>query len=431
MNFARKSTSWMMGLEAETESLEASTYKSYFDLVASGHGSEEAVASAAAYAIGVYQQKMAEIEAQRKAEIAISDERQAEAKANGASKEELDAADVARAERQAEFDREEAVLRTEYQANVAALMDGLALRDKETSQYITEGGRVLEGMSSLAYAAASGSYYDKEDWLRQNLTPEMMARYSDYGTQYGLNGWWNDWSQVQAYIADPESLPMGQWEAAFSAIQAGYRADYEQWLDSKTPDGMVDINALIAQAFDGSVENVDAGMASGTLADYMRLMLFADNGVDALGSDAMEAIGSGITESSQGLQETTQDAVAPVQKTLDDLSEQEKTGKAVGVSLAAGILSSKRMTQQAAAEIRDAVNSTLAGIGFSGTLTLPGTGLIQRSGLLPTTYVGGNTDFSTNVVIRNANFQSQTTPRVFAEQVSALNRAKLAGYGVT
>jgi len=401
----------MMGLEAETESLEASTYKSYFDLVASGHGSEEAVASAAAYAIGVYQQKMAEIEAQRKAEIAISDERQAEAKANGASKEELDAADVARAERQAEFDQEEAVLRAEYQSNVATLLDGLALRDKETSQYITEGGRVLKGMSSLAYAAASGSDYDKEDWLRKNLTPEMMARYSDYGTQYGLNGWWNDWNQVQAYIANPELLPMGQWAAAFSAIQAGYRADYEQWMDSEAPGGLADMNALIAQAFDGSVENIDAGMASGTLADYIRLMLFADNGVDALGSDAMEAIGSGITESSQGLQETTQDAVAPVQETLDDLSNQEKTGKAVGVSLAAGILSSKRMTQQAAAEIRDAVNSTLAGIGFSGTLTLPGAGLIQRSGLLPsTTYVGGNTDFSTNVVIRSANFQSQTTP---------------------
>lgn len=422
----------MMGLEAETESLEASTYKSYFDLVASGHGSEEAVASAAAYAIGVYQQKMAEIEAQRKAEIAISDERQAEAKANGASKEELDAADAARTERQAEFDQEEAVLRAEYQANVAALLDGLALRDKETGQYIEEGGRVLKGMSSLAYAEASGSDYDKQDWVRQHATPELMARYSDYGTLYGLNGWWNDWNQVQAYIDNPELLPMGQWKAAFNAIQAGYRADYDKWLDSETPSGMVDINALIAQAFDGSVENVDAGMASGTLADYMRLMLFADNGVDALGSDAMEAIGSGITESSQGLQETTQDAVAPVQETLDDLSNQEKTGKAVGVSLAAGILSSKRMTQQAAAEIRDAVNSTLAGIGFSGTLTLPGAGLIQRSGLLPsTTYVGGNTDFSTNVVIRSANFQSQTTPRVFAEQVSALNRAKLAGYGVT
>lgn len=422
----------MMGLEAETESLEASTYKSYFDLVASGHGSEEAVASAAAYAIGVYQQKMAEIEAQRKAEIAISDERQAEAKANGASKEELDAADAARTERQAEFDQEEAVLRAEYQANVAALLDGLALRDKETGQYIEEGGRVLKGMSSLAYAEASGSDYDKQDWVRQHATPELMARYSDYGTLYGLNGWWNDWNQVQAYIANPELLPMGQWKAAFNAIQAGYRADYDKWLDSETPSGMVDINALIAQAFDGSVENVDAGMASGTLADYMRLMLFADNGVDALGSDAMEAIGSGITESSQGLQETTQDAVAPVQETLDDLSKQEKTGKAVGVSLAAGILSSKQMTQQAAAEIRDAVNSTLAGIGFSGTLTLPGAGLIQRSGLLPsTTYVSGNTDFSTNVVIRSANFQSQTTPRVFAEQVSALNRAKLAGYGVT
>lgn len=421
----------MMGLEAETESLEASTYKSYFDLVASGHGSEEAVASAAAYAIGVYQQKMAEIEAQRKAEIAISDERQAEAKANGASKEELDAADVARAERQAEFDQEEAVLRAEYQSNVATLLDGLALRDKETSQYITEGGRVLKGMSSLAYAAASGSDYDKEDWLRQNLTPEMMARYSDYGTQYGLNGWWNDWNQVQAYIANPELLPMGQWAAAFSAIQAGYRADYDQWMDSEAPGGLADMIALIAQAFGGSVENIDAGMASGTLADYIRLMLFAANGVDAFGSDAMEAIGSGITESSQGLQETTQDAVAPVQETLDDLSNQEKTGKAAGVSLAAGILASKRMTQQAAAEIRDAVNSTLAGIGFSGTLTLPGAGLIQRSGLLPsTTYVGGNTDFSTNVVIRSANFQSQTTPRVFAEQVSALNRAKLAGYGV-
>lgn len=323
----------MMGLEAETESLEASTYKSYFDLVASGHGSEEAVASAAAYAIGVYQQKMAEIEAQRKAEIAISDERQAEAKANGASKEELDAADVARTERQAEFDQEEAALRAEYQANVAALLDGLALRDKETGQYIEEGGRVLKGMSSLAYAEASGSDYDKENWLRQNLTPELMTRYSDYGTQYGLNGWWNDWNQVQAYIANPELLPMGQWAAAFSAIQAGYRADYDQWMDSEAPGGLADMNALIAQAFDGSVENIDAGMASGALADYMRLMLFADNGVDALGSDAMEAIGSGITESSQGLQETTQDAVAPMQETLDDLSEQEKRGRGLACRL--------------------------------------------------------------------------------------------------
>ena len=250
--------------------------------MASGHGSEEAVASAAAYAIGVYQQKMAEIEAQRKAEIAISDERQAEAKANGASKEELDAADVARTERQAEFDQEEAALRAEYQANVAALLDGLALRDKETGQYIEEGGRVLKGMSSLAYAEASGSDYDKENWLRQNLTPELMTRYSDYGTQYGLNGWWNDWNQVQAYIANPELLPMGQWAAAFSAIQAGYRADYDQWMDSEAPGGLADMNALIAQAFDGSVENIDAGMASGALADYMRLMLFADNGVDAV-----------------------------------------------------------------------------------------------------------------------------------------------------
>lgn len=423
----------MMGLEAETESLEASTYKSYFDLVASGHGSEEAVASAAAYAIGVYQQKMAEIEAQRKAEIAISDERQAEAREAGASDEELTAYDAALAERQTELNTAENEVNAQFQADVAAILEGMAKQNPEAWQYIQTGGEQIRLLSSMQAAMQADSMNFAENWLRDNMTPELLTTYAFYGEKYGLN-WWNDPEQVRKYAADPSQMSGFDLGNTYRALNEGIREAHASWLEQDAQEGMDAINGVMASLLENgfSLDSIDASSATGVLADYMRLMLFADNGVDALGSDAMEAIGSGITESSQGLQETTQDAVAPVQETLDDLSNQEKTGKAVGVSLAAGILSSKRMTQQAAAEIRDAVNSTLAGIGFSGTLTLPGTGLIQRSGLLPsTTYVGGNTDFSTNVVIRSANFQSQTTPRVFAEQVSALNRAKLAGYGVT
>lgn len=423
----------MMGLEAETESLEASTYKSYFDLVASGHGSEEAVASAAAYAIGVYQQKMAEIEAQRKAEIAISDERQAEAREAGASDEELTAYDAALAERQTELNTAENKVNAQFQADVAAILEGMAKQNPEAWQYIQTGGEQIRLLSSMQAAMQADSMNFAENWLRDNMTPELLTTYASYGEKYGLN-WWNDPEQVRKYAADPSQMSGFDLGNTYRALNEGIREAHASWLEQDAQEGMDAINGVMASLLENgfSLDSIDASSATGVLADYMRLMLFADNGVDALGSDAMEAIGSGITESSQGLQETTQDAVAPVQETLDDLSNQEKTGKAVGVSLAAGILSSKRMTQQAAAEIRDAVNSTLAGIGFSGTLTLPGTGLIQRSGLLPsTTYVGGNTDFSTNVVIRSANFQSQTTPRVFAEQVSALNRAKLAGYGVT
>lgn len=423
----------MMGLEAETESLEASTYKSYFDLVASGHGSEEAVASAAAYAIGVYQQKMAEIEAQRKAEIAISDERQAEAREAGASDEELTAYDAALAERQTELNTAENEVNAQFQADVAAILEGMAKQNPEAWQYIQTGGEQIRLLSSMQAAMQADSMNFAENWLRDNMTPELLTTYASYGEKYGLN-WWNDPEQVRKYAADPSQMAGFDLGNTYRALNEGIREAHASWLEQDAQEGMDAINGVMASLLENgfSLDSIDASSATGVLADYMRLMLFADNGVDALGSDAMEAIGSGITESSQGLQETTQDAVAPVQETLDDLSNQEKTGKAVGVSLAAGILSSKRMTQQAAAEIRDAVNSTLAGIGFSGTLTLPGTGLIQRSGLLPsTTYVGGNTDFSTNVVIRSANFQSQTTPRVFAEQVSALNRAKLAGYGVT
>lgn len=423
----------MMGLEAETESLEASTYKSYFDLVASGHGSEEAVASAAAYAIGVYQQKMAEIEAQRKAEIAISDERQAEAREAGASDEELTAYDAALAERQTELNTAENEVNAQFQADVAAILEGMAKQNPEAWQYIQTGGEQIRLLSSMQAAMQADSMNFAENWLRDNMTPELLTTYASYGEKYGLN-WWNDPEQVRKYAADPSQMSGFDLGNTYRALNEGIREAHASWLEQDAQEGMDAINGVMASLLENgfSLDSIDASSATGVLADYMRLMLFADNGVDALGSDAMEAIGSGITESSQGLQETTQDAVAPVQETLDDLSNQEKTGKAVGVSLAAGILSSKRMTQQAAAEIRDAVNSTLAGIGFSGTLTLPGTGLIQRSGLLPsTTYVGGNTDFSTNVVIRSANFQSQTTPRVFAEQVSALNRAKLAGYGVT
>lgn len=419
----------MMGLEAETESLEASTYKSYFDLVASGHGSEEAVASAAAYAIGVYQQKMAEIEAQRKAEIAISDERQAEAREAGASDEELTAYDAALAERQTELNTAENEVNAQFQADVAAILEGMAKQNPEAWQYIQTGGEQIRLLSSMQ----ADSMNFAENWLRDNMTPELLTTYASYGEKYGLN-WWNDPEQVRKYAADPSQMSGFDLGNTYRALNEGIREAHASWLEQDAQEGMDAINGVMASLLENgfSLDSIDASSATGVLADYMRLMLFADNGVDALGSDAMEAIGSGITESSQGLQETTQDAVAPVQETLDDLSNQEKTGKAAGVSLAAGILSSKRMTQQAAAEIRDAVNSTLAGIGFSGTLTLPGAGLIQRSGLLPsTTYVGGNTDFSTNVVIRSANFQSQTTPRVFAEQVSALNRAKLAGYGVT
>lgn len=423
----------MMGLEAETESLEASTYKSYFDLVASGHGSEEAVVSAAAYAIGVYQQKMAEIEAQRKAEIAISDERQAEAREAGASDEELTAYDAALAERQTELNTAENEVNAQFQADVAAILEGMAKQNPEAWQYIQTGGEQIRLLSSMQAAMQADSMNFAENWLRDNMTPELLTTYASYGEKYGLN-WWNDPEQVRKYAADPSQMSGFDLGNTYRALNEGIREAHASWLEQDAQEGMDAINGVMASLLENgfSLDSIDASSATGVLADYMRLMLFADNGVDALGSDAMEAIGSGITESSQGLQETTQDAVAPVQETLDDLSNQEKTGKAVGVSLAAGILSSKRMTQQAAAEIRDAVNSTLAGIGFSGTLTLPGTGLIQRSGLLPsTTYVGGNTDFSTNVVIRSANFQSQTTPRVFAEQVSALNRAKLAGYGVT
>lgn len=423
----------MMGLEAETESLEASTYKSYFDLVASGHGSEEAVASAAAYAIGVYQQKMAEIEAQRKAEIAISDERQAEAREAGASDEELTAYDAALAERQTELNTAENEVNAQFQADVAAILEGMAKQNPEAWQYIQTGGEQIRLLSSMQAAMQADSMNFAENWLRDNMTPELLTTYASYGEKYGLN-WWNDPEQVRKYAADPSQMSGFDLGNTYRALNEGIREAHASWLEQDAQEGMDAINGVMASLLENgfSLDSIDASSATGVLADYMRLMLFADNGVDALGSDAMEAIGSGITESSQGLQETTQDAVAPVQETLDDLSNQEKTGKAVGVSLAAGILSSKRMTQQAAAEIRDAVNSTLAGIGFSGTLTLPGAGLIQRSGLLPsTTYVGGNTDFSTNVVIRSANFQSQTTPRVFAEQVSALNRAKLAGYGVT
>lgn len=422
----------MMGLGAETESLEASTYKSYFDLVASGHGSEEAVASAAAYAIGVYQQKMAEIEAKRKAETAISDERQAAAREAGASDEELTAYDAALAERQTELNTAENEVNAQFQADVAAILEGMAKQNPEAWQYIQTGGEQIRLLSSMQAAMQADSMNFAENWLRDNMTPELLTTYASYGEKYGLN-WWNDPEQVRKYAADPSQMSGFDLGNTYRALNEGIREAHASWLEQDAQEGMDTINGVMASLLENgfSLDSIDASSATGVLADYMRLMLFADNGVDALGSDAMEAIGSGITESSQGLQETTQDAVAPVQETLDDLSNQEKTGKAVGVSLAAGILSSKRMTQQAAAEIRDAVNSTLAGIGFSGTLTLPGTGLIQRSGLLPsTTYVGGNTDFSTNVVIRSANFQSQTTPRVFAEQVSALNRAKLAGYGV-
>ena len=422
----------MMGLEAETESLEASTYKSYFDLVASGHGSEEAVASAAAYAIGVYQQKMAEIEAKRKAETAISDERQAAAREAGASDEELTAYDAALAERQTELNTAENEVNAQFQADVAAILEGMAKQNPEAWQYIQTGGEQIRLLSSMQAAMQADSMNFAENWLRDNMTPELLTTYASYGEKYGLN-WWNDPEQVRKYAADPSQMSGFDLGNTYRALNEGIREAHASWLEQDAQEGMDTINGVMASLLENgfSLDSIDASSATGVLADYMRLTLFADNGVDALGSDAMEAIGSGITESSQGLQETTQDAVAPVQETLDDLSNQEKTGKAVGVSLAAGILSSKRMTQQAAAEIRDAVNSTLAGIGFSGTLTLPGTGLIQRSGLLPsTTYVGGNTDFSTNVVIRSANFQSQTTPRVFAEQVSALNRAKLAGYGV-
>lgn len=422
----------MMGLEAETESLEASTYKSSFDLVASGHGSEEAVASAAAYAIGVYQQKMAEIEAKRKAETAISDERQAAAREAGASDEELTAYDAALAERQTELNTAENEVNAQFQADVAAILEGMAKQNPEAWQYIQTGGEQIRLLSSMQAAMQADPMNFAENWLRDNMTPELLTTYASYGEKYGLN-WWNDPEQVRKYAADPSQMSGFDLGNTYRALNEGIREAHASWLEQDAQEGMDTINGVMASLLENgfSLDSIDAASATGVLADYMRLTLFAANGVDALGSDAMEAIGSGITESSQGLQETTQDAVAPVQETLDDLSNQEKTGKAVGVSLAAGILSSKRMTQQAAAEIRDAVNSTLAGIGFSGTLTLPGTGLIQRSGLLPsTTYVGGNTDFSTNVVIRSANFQSQTTPRVFAEQVSALNRAKLAGYGV-
>lgn len=420
----------MMGLEAETESLEASTYRSAFELVASGHGSAEAAAAAAAYVIGSYQQKAKETEAQRKAETALYDEKQAEARANGASEEELAAYDAARSAREEEFASAQEVATTAFQMNMEALLTGMAQQHPEAWQYIQEGGELIRLRSSAQAAMKADSVNFAQTWLGENMTPELLTRYATYGEKYGLD-WWDDSEQVLRYAADPSQMPAFDMGNTYRALMEGIQADFSKWMEQDAKEGMSAINGVFATMLENGIDmgSFDAPTASGVLGNYMRLELFSDKGVDSLGSDAMEAIGSGIAESATGLQETTQDALTPVQEVLDDLSEQEKTGKGIGTSVAAGILASKKTAQRAAVEIRDAVNSVLAGIGFSGTLTLPGAGLIQRSGLIPTSYVGGNTDLSTNVVIRSANFQNQTTPRLFAEQVSALNRAKLAAYG--
>lgn len=195
---------------------------------------------------------------------------------------------------------------------------------------------------------------------------------------------------------------------------------------ARTFDGSVDnpLTAMYQAMLDSGIdlENLDVTQAEGALADLMRLKLLKEDGFAALGSEAMEEIGSATVESSPVVIKDAEMVAEDIKEAVTKILDGAGIGMLTVLDLAAGIAGGTPSAVAAAESLAAQVSAALGGMRtFAPAAVLPA----GASGLAG----AANYDFSTNVNFGVGNFTSQSDVAQLSERLNTLNRLKHAGVG--
>lgn len=274
-------------------------------------------------------------------------------------------------------------------------------------------GMMMDLMSAMLADARSGDAAHAA--VRQTLTPDMMDA-------LGLR----DWSLLNlgGELDINNGMDMDMLFEHLSSQAEQLRGDIAAAMqDGENPVAQA-LNAWAATGFDES--NLDPTMLSGSLAGFVRLLLLQEGGIDTLGSEAMEAIGSGLSAAAPDTVKEATSAAGKVSAALGGISGGYQAGYDAVDDIRKGIVAAQAGAVAAAAAAVGAIASQL-------NLVTPGTGLFDGSGSSGGGVSGSggtNVDSSVNVTIQNANMTSPADANVLGNRIAAASRNSMAAVGV-
>lgn len=402
-------------------------------LTASGYGTDESAIDAAGTIEG-YRRAAAEHEEERmrKRELAYR-----EAQLAAETEEERD-------QLKAEYEVEKETHRQTMDAINATAQEaqernfeGWVKSDTDYSKeakFINDMGVVLDELSAL-YASGktdpeNGIYKTPLEWFLQSSyartelgheTARAAGLYRPDGSLISTDQEIEDWYEF-ATNDQYDALMRGQktWENSLAMLMDTFSKQY----DENYADGSM-LLTMYQGMLDGGVDpaSLDVSMASGTLANLMRVMLWQDKGDDAVGSEAMEAIGSAIEEALPEVEETAGEAAEAIGAAATDLKDGAPAGRKLALSLAAGIQSGSPIAIAAAQGLAAQVSASLNGMyTHAPGAVMPDVASVMGAG--PRSY-----DFSTNVSVGTGVFTTAAGVNAMAERLNTLSNLKWAGVG--
>lgn len=403
MGKVRELAGEMLQLRTDIDGAEKSLQGKAGVTVAGGYGDLRTVGDAAAYTVYTAAQLQAEIsdnlEVSRKAAQDVTG-------SADATKAEKDAAQAAYDSAQADADARSAQVQADMEAALAAQWSGWTSRAGNAGAMadITKAGQLLDVLSAIQAVQQMPGSVDVQEELRRRIAPGTLEAlgYGYFADSEGL------FDSGNAYPVTAMQQLQRDASEAFKEMQGSINVEdnpatamLQAWMDAG-----VDVSAL------------DLSAMPETIQDALRISM-VDADPASIGTEAMEAIGQGITEGGEGTAEDAGEAGAKVGAALGNVGDTRAVGLAAARGLGMGISLGTPEAVNAASTLAAGVNAALAGAGS------------VRPGVRgAATGAGSSVDNSVNVNIQHADMRGEEDVSGLAGRIAAYSRGAAFGLGI-
>lgn len=404
MGKVRELAGEMLQLRTDIDGAEKSLQGKAGVTVAGGYGDLRTVGEAAAYTVYTASQLQAEIS--NNLELA----RQTAQDVTGsttASQAEKDAAQAAYDRAKADADAQSAQVQADMEAALSAQWRGWMGRSGNAGAMadITRAGQLLDVLSAIQAVQQMPGSVDVQQELRNRIAPGTLGALGfdyfedalglfDSGTSYPVTA-------MQQLQRDATEAIKGMW-GDINVEDNPAMAMLQAWMDAG-----VDVSALDLSAMPQAIQ------------DALRVSM-VDADVESIGTEAMEAIGQGVTDGSEDAADDAGEAGAKVGAALGNVGDMRAVGLAAARALGSGITAGQGYAVGAAQLLADSVSAALSGAG-SGVRPIT-RGTLSGS--------AGSVDNSVNVSIQHADMRGDEDVSALAGRIAAYSRTAAYGFGI-
>lgn len=403
MGKVRELAGEMLQLRTDIDGAEKSLQGKAGVTVSGGYGDLRTVGEAAAYTVYTASQLQAEIS--NNLELARKSAQEVTGSAT-ATREEKDAAQAAYDRAQADADAQSAQVQADMEAALAAQWSGWMGRAGNAGAMadITKAGQLLDVLSAIQAVQQMPGSVDVQAELRRRIAPGTLEAlgYGYFADSQGLfdSGTAYPVTAMQQLQRDATEA-IKQMQGSINVADNPATAMLQAWMDAG-----VDVSALDLSAMPQAIQ------------DALRVSM-VDADIESIGTEAMEAIGQGVTDGSEDAADDASEAGAKVGAALGNVGDTRAVGLAAARGLGMGISLGAPEAVNAASMLAAGVNAALAGAGSVRTGTRGAA-----------TGAGSSVDNSVNVNIQHADMRGDEDVSALAGRIAAYSRGAAFGLGI-